>query len=169
MANVSMPALNVSAIAAFGPGGAPLPAFAYGGDIYVVQNGAPAEVVYVPAYANSSGIYKVELSLGEPAVVVIPPGVMPQDMPSYRLLSVNNTGVYVQVGPGRVALSYYAASMRTAAQSAQQPVAPSSTSASSPATTSAAAAGVPQSAVYAAVIIIAIAAAALLALRGRRK
>ncbi len=119
LSNVSMPAPNASAVAAFSASGAPLPAFTYGGRIYVLQSGVSAYVEYVPAYANSSGVYELSLSLDQPAVVVIPPGIMPQNMPQYRLIAVNKTGTYVEVGPGDVRISYYAMSLQLAPAAAQ--------------------------------------------------
>ncbi|MFP3266919.1 MAG: hypothetical protein RXQ56_05620 [Thermoproteus sp.] len=109
MSNVSMPAPNASAIAAFSANGTSLPALAYGGRIYVLQDWAPAYVEYVPAYANASGVYSIALSLDQKALVVVPPGVMPQSISgSYEILAVNSTGTYIEVGPGSVSLSYYA-------------------------------------------------------------
>jgi hypothetical protein len=109
MSNVSMPAPNASAIAAFSANGTSLPALAYGGRIYVLQDWAPAYVEYVPAYANASGVYSIALSLDQKALVVAPPGIMPQGISgSYEILAVNSTGTYIEVGPGSVSLSYYA-------------------------------------------------------------
>ncbi|KUO87983.1 MAG: hypothetical protein AT715_03830 [Thermoproteus sp. JCHS_4] len=109
MSNVSMPAPNASAIAAFSANGTSLPALAYGGRIYVLQDWAPAYVEYVPAYANASGVYSIALSLDQKALVVAPPGIMPQSISgSYEILAVNSTGTYIEVGPGSVSLSYYA-------------------------------------------------------------
>lgn len=144
LSNVSMPAPNASAIAAFSASGAPLPAFASGGRIYVLQDGAPAYVEYVPAFANSSGVYELSLSLDQPAVVVIPPGIMPQGMPQYRLIVVNKTGTYVEVGPGDVQISYYAMSLQLA-PATQTAIAPqtSSTQSAAPPSASQTSAGAP--------------------------
>ncbi|MEZ0249018.1 MAG: Fis family transcriptional regulator [Thermoproteus sp.] len=125
LSNISMPAPNASAIAAFTINGTPLPVVAYGGRIYVIQDGAPAYVEYIPAYINSSGVYELALSLDQPAVVVMPPGIMPQNVPQYRLIAMNNTGTYIQVGPGDVDISYYAARLS---------LAPATTSAAPPST-----------------------------------
>ncbi|MEL9990375.1 MAG: hypothetical protein QXP98_01510 [Thermoproteus sp.] len=124
LSNISMPAPNASAVAAFTTNGTPLPAVAYGGRIYVIQDGAPAYVEYVPAYINSSGVYEVRLSLDQPAVVVMPPGIMPQNVPQYELVAVNKTGTYIQVGPGDVEISYYAASLSLAPATQTAPTAP---------------------------------------------
>ncbi|MGC9169731.1 MAG: helix-turn-helix transcriptional regulator [Thermoproteus sp.] len=125
--NVSMPAPNASAVAAFSTNGTPLPALAYSGRVYVLQDWAPAYVEYVPAYANSSGVYSVSLSLDQGAVVVVPPGIMPQDISgAYKVLAVNKTGTYIEIGPGPITISYYAIRLSLA------PAAPATSTSAAP-------------------------------------
>lgn len=166
-ANISMPAPNASAIAAFSAGGAPLPALAYGGRIYVLQDGAPAYVEYVPAYINSSGVYEISLNLDQPAVVIIPPGIMPQDMPRYRLIAVNKTGIYAEVEPGDVRISYYVIGVQLA--SAAQTVAATQTTTTSSAGQTSAAGGSALGPTWAlgAALVVVIVAAVFVLLRRR--
>ncbi|MFB6491292.1 MAG: IclR family transcriptional regulator [Thermoproteus sp. AZ2] len=161
LSNISMPAPNASAVAAFGQSGAPLPAWAYGGRLYVLQDGGPAVVEYVPAYSNSSGVLELSLNLPEPAIVVVPPGMMPKDVPAYRLIAVNSSGTYIEVGPGQVELSYYPIAL-SIPSTATAATAASTTTAPLPA------APVPATAlIIAAVVVIVVAVAAALLLRKR--
>ncbi len=106
LGNYTLPAPPASDVAAFGPGGEPLPAWVINGTLYVLQNGDPAVVIYVPRFENASGVYRVALSYGD-IVAQAPPGVMVESIsPTPRDVKINKTGLYLYL-TGPAAVTYY--------------------------------------------------------------
>ncbi len=104
--NYTLPAPPLSDVAAFTPGGAPLPTWVVNGTLYVLQNGDPAVAVYIPRYENTTGIYKITVKSGA-VVVQAPPGVMIQDVDRQPTnVVVNKTGLYLYL-TAPVTITYY--------------------------------------------------------------
>jgi len=98
--NYTLPVSPVSDVAAFSPGGAPLPTWVLNGTLYVLQGGEPAVAVYVPKFFNASGVYRVEVAEG-PFVAQAPPGVMVVEArPQPAKVAVNKTGLYLYFNTG---------------------------------------------------------------------
>ena len=106
--NYALPAppADPDAVAAFTPGGEPLPTWVKDGRLYVLQGGDPATVIYVPMYENASGVYTVRIE-AEQAVIQAPPGIMIEGVsPRPYHVEVNETGIYLYVS-GPVTVTYY--------------------------------------------------------------
>jgi len=98
--NYTLPAPPASEVAAFSPGGAPLPTWVLNGTLYVLQGGEPAVAVYVPTFTSSNGVYKVGIVRG-PFVAQAPPGVMVVEArPQPAGVAVNKTGLYLYFDTG---------------------------------------------------------------------
>jgi len=97
--NYTLPVPPASEVAAFSPGGAPLPTWVLNGTLYVLQGGEPAVAVYVPKFFNSSGVYRVAVE--GPFVAQAPPGVMVVEArPQPARVAVNKTGLYLYFDTG---------------------------------------------------------------------
>jgi len=97
--NYTLPAPPVSEVAAFSPGGTPLPTWVLNGTLYVLQGGEPAVAVYVPKFFNFSGVYSVAVE--GPFVAQAPPGVMVVEArPQPARVAVNKTGLYLYFDTG---------------------------------------------------------------------
>jgi uncharacterized membrane protein len=106
LGNYTLPAPPASDVAAFGPGGEPLPTWAINGTLYILQGGDPAVAIYVPRFENASGVYRVALSYGD-IVIQAPPGVMVESIsPTPRDVKINKTGLYLYL-TGPAAVTYY--------------------------------------------------------------
>jgi len=93
-------------VAAFGPGGEPLPAWVINGTLYILQGGDPAVAIYIPRFENASGVYRVALGYGD-IVIQAPPGVMVESIsPTPRDVKINKTGLYLYT-TGPAAVTYY--------------------------------------------------------------
>jgi uncharacterized membrane protein len=106
LGNYTLPALPASDVAAFGPGGEPLPTWVINGTLYILQGGDPAVAIYIPRFENASGVYRVALSYGD-IVIQAPPGVMVENIsPTPRDVKINKTGLYLYT-TGPAAVTYY--------------------------------------------------------------
>jgi uncharacterized membrane protein len=106
LGNYTLPAPPASDVAAFGPGGEPLPTWVINGTLYILQGGDPAVAIYVPRFENVSGVYRVALGYGD-IVIQAPPGVMVESIsPTPRDVKVNKTGLYLYL-TGPAAVTYY--------------------------------------------------------------
>lgn len=106
LGNYTLPAPPASDVAAFGPGGEPLPTWVINGTLYILQGGDPAVAIYVPRFENASGVYRVALGHGD-IVIQAPPGVMVESItPTPRDVKINKTGLYLYL-TGPAAVTYY--------------------------------------------------------------
>jgi uncharacterized membrane protein len=106
LGNYTLPAPPASDVAAFGPGGEPLPTWVINGTLYILQGGDPAVAIYVPRFENVSGVYRVALGYGD-IVIQAPPGVMVENIsPTPRDVKINKTGLYLYT-TGPAAVTYY--------------------------------------------------------------
>jgi hypothetical protein len=106
LGNYTLPAPPASDVAAFGPGGEPLPTWVISGTLYILQGGDPAVAIYVPRFENASGVYRVALGYGD-IVIQAPPGVMVESIsPTPRDVKINKTGLYLYT-TGPAAVTYY--------------------------------------------------------------
>jgi uncharacterized membrane protein len=106
LGNYTLPAPPASDVAAFGPGGEPLPTWVINSTLYILQGGDPAVAIYVPRFENVSGVYRVALGYGD-IVIQAPPGVMVESIsPTPRDVKVNKTGLYLYL-TGPAAVTYY--------------------------------------------------------------
>ena len=106
LGNYTLPAPPASDVAAFGPGGEPLPTWVINGTLYILQGGDPAVAIYVPRFENASGVYRVALGYGD-IVIQAPPGVMVENIsPTPRDVKINKTGLYLYT-TGPAAVTYY--------------------------------------------------------------
>jgi uncharacterized membrane protein len=106
LGNYTLPAPLASDVAAFGPGGEPLPTWVINGTLYILQSGDPAVAIYVPRFENASGVYRVALGNGD-IVIQAPPGVMVESIsPTPRDVKINKTGLYLYI-TGPAAVTYY--------------------------------------------------------------
>jgi len=106
LGNYTLPAPPASDVAAFGPGGEPLPTWVLNGTLYILQGGDPAVAIYIPRFENASGVYRVALGYGD-IVIQAPPGVMVESIsPTPRDVKINKTGLYLYL-TGPAAVTYY--------------------------------------------------------------
>ena len=133
--NYTLPAPPASEVAAFSPGGAPLPTWVLNGTLYVLQGGEPAVAVYVPRFFNSSGVYSVEVAEG-PFVAQAPPGVMVVEArPQPARVAVNKTGLYLYFDTGAT-IVYQAFTIQPTPTASPPQTTPATTISPPPATTS---------------------------------
>jgi uncharacterized membrane protein len=183
--NVSLPAQPASAVAAFWLNNTPIPCWVLQDRLYVLQNGEPAYVEYVPQFLNASGTYSISISAPDGAVVAIPPGIIAELSPNnYTLISINRTGLYIFIKANNISIIFYPAKIitsktnrtaapPTAATSIAQTGSYANTGTSTPTTVATTAASGPSggapSAAPIALIAAAIAVAASAALLARRR
>jgi uncharacterized membrane protein len=106
LGNYTLPVPPASDVAAFGPGGEPLPTWVINSTLYILQGGDPAVAIYVPRFENASGVYRVALGYGD-IVIQTPPGVMVESIsPTPRDVKINKTGLYLYL-TGPAAVTYY--------------------------------------------------------------
>jgi uncharacterized membrane protein len=155
LSNASLPAPPLSQVAAYMPNGTPIPSWVVGGRLYVLQDGEPAVVEYVPQYTNTSGVLALSVEAAGGAVAVAPPGIMIYDIspPNYSIVAVNKSGLYIAIRASNATIKYApiaitisstatssttTAAATTATAPAKTTSAPSTTAASSSSATSAA-------------------------------
>ncbi|MGC9169983.1 MAG: helix-turn-helix transcriptional regulator [Thermoproteus sp.] len=110
LSNISLPARPASAVAAFWLNNTPIPCWVLQDRLYVLQDGEPAYVEYVPQFLNKSGIYSVSINAPDGAVIAIPPGVIAELSPSnYTLISINTTGLYISIKASNISIVFYPA------------------------------------------------------------
>ncbi len=112
LSNVSLPALPMSSVAAFWDNGTPIPCWVLQDRLYVLQDGVSSYVMYVPYFANRSGVYILSINASEGAIVVIPPGVVTEVSSRYTLLSINRSGIYIYINTSNVTISFAPATLR---------------------------------------------------------
>ncbi len=106
LSNISLPAQPMSPIAAFWDNNTPIPCWVLQDRLYVLQDGAPSYVMYVPRFENNSGTYVLSINASGGAVVIIPPGVVAGLSSRYTLLGINRTGIYVYINASNVTISF---------------------------------------------------------------
>lgn len=104
--NISLPASPMSSVAAFWNNGTPIPCWVLQDRLYVLQDGLPSYVVYVPYFINKSGVYVLSINASGGVVVVIPPGVVAEVSSRYALLGINKTGIYIYVNASNTTISF---------------------------------------------------------------
>jgi uncharacterized membrane protein len=179
--NVSLPAQPASAVAAFWLNNTPIPCWVLQDRLYVLQNGEPAYVEYVPQFLNASGTYSISISAPDGAVVAIPPGIIAELSPNnYTLISINRTGLYIFIKANNISIIFYPAKIITSktnrtvvpptvATSIAQTGNNANTGASTPTAVASGPSGEAPSAAPIALIAVAIAVAASAALLARRR
>lgn len=108
LSNASLPAPPLSQVAAYMPNGTPIPSWVVGNRLYVLQDGEPAIVEYVPQYTNASGVLAISVEATGGAIAVAPPGIMIYEIspPNYSIIAVNKSGLYIAIKTRNATIKY---------------------------------------------------------------